>query len=94
LGRRRELGEIAGKYSNQVYITEEDAGEEPVLKICEEIAKHVKNQHCNYAIIPDREEAIKEAITNADDNTIVLLTRKGRETRQKRGKEESQSARL
>ncbi|HML38903.1 MAG TPA: UDP-N-acetylmuramoyl-L-alanyl-D-glutamate--2,6-diaminopimelate ligase [Bacillota bacterium] len=83
--RRQELGEIAGKYSDQVYITEEDAGEEPVLKICEEIAQHVEKQACSYAIIPDREEAIREAISNADDNTVVLITGKGRETRQKRG---------
>ena len=83
--RRQELGEIAGKYSDQVYITEEDAGEEPVLKICEEIAQHVEKQDCSYAIIPDREEAIREAITKADGNTIVLITGKGRETRQKRG---------
>lgn len=83
--RRQELGEIAGKYSDQVYITEEDAGEEPVLKICQEIAQHVEKQDCSYAIIPDREEAIREAITNADDDTVVLITGKGRETRQKRG---------
>ena len=85
LGRRQELGEIAGKYSDQVYITEEDAGEEPVLKICEEIARHLKMQECSYEIIPDREEAIREAIAKADDNTVVLITGKGRETRQKRG---------
>jgi UDP-N-acetylmuramoyl-L-alanyl-D-glutamate--2,6-diaminopimelate ligase len=83
--RRQELGEIAGKYSDQVYITEEDAGEEPVLKICEEIAQHVEKQECSYAIIPDREEAIREAISTADDDTVVLITGKGRETRQKRG---------
>jgi UDP-N-acetylmuramoyl-L-alanyl-D-glutamate--2,6-diaminopimelate ligase len=85
LGRRRELGEIAGKYSNKVFITEEDAGEEPVLKICEEIAEHVKSQDCDCEIIVDRGQAIKEAINTADDNTIVLITGKGRETRQKRG---------
>ena len=83
--RRQELGEIAGRYSDRVYITEEDAGEEPVLKICEEIAQHVQKQDCSYAIIPDREEAIREAIASADANTIVLITGKGRETRQKRG---------
>ncbi|MBR0600134.1 Mur ligase family protein [Sinanaerobacter chloroacetimidivorans] len=83
--RRRELGEIAGKYSDQIYITEEDAGEEPVINICEEIAQHVEKHTKKYAIIPDREEAIREAITNADDNTVVLITGKGRETRQKRG---------
>mgnify|MGYP000863909326 CR=1 FL=1 len=85
LKRRQELGEIAGKYSDRVYITEEDAGEEPVLKICEEIARHVEKHDCSYEIIPDRGEAIREAIANADDNTVILITGKGRETRQKRG---------
>ncbi|MCE2603943.1 hypothetical protein LH384_33185, partial [Pseudomonas aeruginosa] len=37
-GRRKELGEIAGKYADKVFITEEDAGEEPVMKISQEIA--------------------------------------------------------
>ena len=35
--------------------------------------------------IRDREEAIREAIEAADDQTVVLITGKGRETRQKRG---------
>ncbi len=83
--RRQELGEIAGKYSDRVYITEEDAGEEPVLEICREIAQHVEKQDGSYVIIPDREEAIREAIANADENTVILITGKGRETRQKRG---------
>jgi len=87
LGRRKELGDIAGKYAKKVYLTEEDAGEEPVINICEEIATHVKEQGCDYEIILDRGEAIKKSIDEADKDTIILLTGKGRETRQKRGKE-------
>ena len=84
-GRRKELGEIAGKYADKVFITEEDAGEEPVMKISEEIAGHVKEYDCECSIVVDREEAIRQAIETADDNTVVLITGKGRETRQKRG---------
>lgn len=84
-GRRKELGDIAGKYADKVYITEEDAGEEPVMKISEEIAGHVREFDCHCEIIVDREEAIRQAIETADDNTVVLITGKGRETRQKRG---------
>ena len=84
-GRRKELGEVAGKYADRVFITEEDAGEEPVMKISEEIAGHVKKFDCDCSIIVDREEAIREAIEAADDQTVVLITGKGRETRQKRG---------
>ena len=87
LGRRRELGEIAGKFSEMIFLTEEDAGEEPVINICEDIAEHVKKQNRNYEIIEDREKAIEKAIDTADENTVILITGKGRETRQKRGLE-------
>ncbi len=83
--RRKDLGELSGKYSDMVYITEEDAGEEPVVDICEEIAIHVKGQGCNYEIEPDRGEAIKKAIFSSDRDSVILITGKGNETRQKRG---------
>lgn len=85
--RRKELGSIAGRMANKAYITEEDAGEEPVLKICEEIASHISEEKegCECFIIEDREEAIRTAIRDAADNSVILITGKGRETRQKRG---------
>ncbi|NLY70327.1 MAG: UDP-N-acetylmuramoyl-L-alanyl-D-glutamate--2,6-diaminopimelate ligase [Clostridiales bacterium] len=85
IARRQELSEIAGRYSKKIYITEEDPGEEPLLDICNEIAKYVRRTGCPYEIIPDREEAIRKAIEEGDGNTVILLTGKGRETRQKRG---------
>ncbi len=85
LSRRRELGELAGKYADMVFITEEDAGEESVMEISKEIAHHVEKQNCPCEIIVDREAAIRKAIKMGDDNTVVLITGKGRETRQKRG---------
>ena len=84
LGRRQELGEIAGKYADMVYITEEDAGEEPLANISGEIAQYIQKARTNYEIIDDREEAIKRAIQMAPQNCILLITGKGRETRQKR----------
>lgn len=87
LARRSELSEIAGRYSSKIYITEEDAGEEDVMAICREIAFYVKKTGCPYEIEPDREEAIRKALEEADENTVILLTGKGRETRQKRGTE-------
>ncbi len=85
LGRRKELGSISGKYADYVILTEEDAGEEDVLSICKEIAKHVAGQKARCEIEIDRKKAIKNAIEEADENTVVLVTGKGRETRQKRG---------
>ena len=85
--RRENLGTLAGQYSDEIILTEEDPGEEPVLDICKDIAKHVKVYNENYKIIEDREKAIKDSIFSSKPNTIVLLTGKGRETRQKIGKE-------
>lgn len=83
--RRRDLGTVAGKCADKVYITEEDFGEEPLMKICNEIADFVKAENCPYEIIPDRGDAIKKAISDTDGKSVILVTGKGNETRLKRG---------
>jgi UDP-N-acetylmuramoyl-L-alanyl-D-glutamate--2,6-diaminopimelate ligase len=83
--RREELGTIAGQHCTYSIITEEDYGEEDVNKICSEIAGFVKAAGGSCEIITDRVEAIKKAITLMDDETILFLPGKGRETREKRG---------
>ena len=83
--RREELGTIAGHNCTYSIITEEDYGEEDVNKICREIAGFVEAAGGRCEIITDRVEAIKKAITLMDDDTILFLPGKGRETREKRG---------
>ncbi|MBR2001035.1 MAG: UDP-N-acetylmuramyl-tripeptide synthetase [Firmicutes bacterium] len=83
--RRQELPEVAGKYAAKIYVTEEDPGEEDLAAINAEIAANVKAQGCDVQIIADREECIRTAIEQAEPGTVILLTGKGRETRQKRG---------
>ena len=87
LDRRRDLGEISGKYSDLVVLTEEDSGEEDTLSICREIATHVEKQGCRYVIELNRGEAIRQAILGCQPPALLLITGKGRETRQKRGQE-------
>ncbi len=87
LDRRRDLGEISGKYSDLVVLTEEDSGEEDTLSICQQIAAHVAEQGGAYRIEPNRGEAIRQAVLSCDRPSILLITGKGRETRQKRGRE-------
>ncbi len=83
--RREELGTIAGKCCEYTIVTEEDYGEEDVNKICREIGEFVAAAGGRFEIITDRVEAIKKAITLMDDDTILFLPGKGRETREKRG---------
>lgn len=88
--RRKDLGLIAGEYSKKVYLVAEDPGEEPVLDISRDIAKYVEEKNCPYEMIEDRGEAILAAINEAKESsgkTILLITGKGNETRQKYGRE-------
>ncbi len=85
--RRVDLGEISGRCSDFVILTEEDAGEEPVIDICRDIAQWVEREHCDYSIEPDRGEAIRQAVLSAKEPTLLVITGKGAETRQKRGVE-------
>ena len=85
--RRRDLGEVSGKYSDLVVLTEEDSGEEDTVDICREIAAHVEAQGCKYIIEPNRGEAIRQAVLGCDRPSVLLITGKGAETRQKRGLE-------
>ena len=87
LDRRKDLGEISGKYSDLVILTEEDSGEEDTLDICREIAQHVEKENCEYSIEPNRGEAIRQAILGCHEPSVLLITGKGAETRQKRGTE-------
>lgn len=85
IDRRKDLGEISGRYSDKVIITEDDPGEESVYDICNEISKFVEKEGGDYSIIVDREKAIKEAIMNIEEDSLILIAGKGQETIQKRG---------
>ena len=83
LVRRQDLGTIAGQYSKKVYLCAEDPGEEPVEEISKDIAQYVA---CPVEMIEDRGEAIRKAVADVDEPTILLITGKGDETRQKYGR--------
>ena len=87
IARREELGRIAGQNCAYSIITEEDYNEEDVNEICRQIAGHVEAAGGRYEIITDRVEAIRRAIDLMDDDTILFLPGKGRETRMKRNGE-------
>lgn len=83
-GRRRDMGELAGQCADRVYLTEDDADEEDVLDICQQIAVHVMAQGVRPVIEPDREEAIRRAVFGCAGPTVVLVAGKGSEDYQLR----------
>lgn len=77
--RRFLMGEISAKYSDLTIITEDNSRFENVLDIIEDIKIGVNKAHGNYVAIPNRRDAIKYAIENAEKGDIILLCGKGHE---------------
>ncbi len=83
--RRRDLGIAAGRGVHYTYLTEEDAAFEDVSEISREVGKFITESGGKFEIIEDRKEAISKAFWQAkNEKTILLVTGKGDETRQKR----------
>jgi UDP-N-acetylmuramoyl-L-alanyl-D-glutamate--2,6-diaminopimelate ligase len=82
--KRLLMGEVSGKYSDLIILTEEDYRTEDLKNICQQIASGIKNK--NYQIILDRREAIDQAITIAKKGDVVVLTGKSHEKSLCRGK--------
>ena len=80
--RRKDLGELSGKYSKMNYLTMEDPRNEDPEEICKEISTYIEKENGKYKIITDRGDAIKEAIFEAKPNSVILITGKGNETTQ------------
>jgi UDP-N-acetylmuramyl-tripeptide synthetase len=85
--RREELPEVVSNYADFVWITEEDAGEEDVEEISAVLLNQLTLHGCPAKVILDREQAIRTAIASAKPKTVIVMTGKGRELYQKRGRE-------
>lgn len=72
--KRVEMGKIADQYCDVVILSNEDPYDEDPQKIVDDIAKgFAKKPH----IILDRRNAIREAMREAKDGDVVLITGKG-----------------
>lgn len=77
--RRYEMGEISGKYADLSIITADNSRYENVMDIIEDIKVGINKTNGKYVVIPDRKEAIKYSMLNAEEGDIVLLLGKGHE---------------
>ncbi|MDE5863814.1 MAG: UDP-N-acetylmuramoyl-L-alanyl-D-glutamate--2,6-diaminopimelate ligase [Lachnospiraceae bacterium] len=83
--RRKDLGTIAARFSDKVYLSTDDPGTESAAEIAKEIGKYIKQSDTAYEYIENREKAIRSAIRNATNNTVILILGKGNEKYQKCG---------
>lgn len=89
LNRRRELGLIAGLFSDYVLITSDDPGTECQSEIAGEIRRYVEMTGCPCDCIEERRDAVSAAVRIAEQNkekTMILLLGRGSEKYQKIGK--------
>ena len=75
--KRPQMGNIASELSNELIITSDNPRNEDPYKIIEDIKSGVVKN--NFNVIENREEAIKHAILNNDDNSLILIAGKGHE---------------
>lgn len=83
--RRRDLGTIAGCFSDKVYLSTDNPGTESAEEIAKEIGEYVEESGGSYEYIENREAAIRKAIRQSGADTVVLVLGKGNEKYQKCG---------
>lgn len=77
--RRYEMGEAAGRIADFSVITSDNPRTEEPLQIIEDIKIGMHKTKGKYIVIPDRKEAIKYSIKNAQKGDIIVLAGKGHE---------------
>ena len=81
--RRHDLADAAGRHSDFIYITEDDTASESFESISLQVAKNVEATGCPYKIIEDRETAIRTALDEMGEESVLLIAGKGNETNQR-----------
>ncbi len=77
--RRYEMGEVSGRLSDLSVITEDNSRFEDVNDIIADIKVGIDKTDGKYVIVPNRVDAIRYVIENAEDGDIIVLAGKGHE---------------
>jgi len=78
--KRSEMGKVASELSDFVYVTSDNPRDEEPMDIISDILKGIDKN--NYLVEEIREEAIRKAICNSEDNAVILVAGKGHENYQ------------
>lgn len=77
--RRYEMGETSGRLSDLSVITEDNSRFEDVMDIIEDIKTGINKTDGKYVVVPNRKDAIRYCMQNAEDGDIIVLAGKGHE---------------
>lgn len=76
--KRPIMGNLASIYADKIFITEDNSRDEDRSLIIEDIVSGIRKNAC-YTVIPDRKDAILEALKDAREYDTVLILGKGHE---------------
>lgn len=78
-GKRKIMGENSSLYADTIILTAEDPRSEAVSAISADIRQGITKKSVKVFEIPDRQEAINEAVRLARKGDVVVITGKGHE---------------
>lgn len=74
--KRPEMGRIAGQYCERIILTNEDPYDDNPQKIVDDMARGVEDES-KVRIILDRRTAIRTALEEAPDGSVIIISGKG-----------------
>ena len=77
--RRYEMGEVSASLADLTVVTSDNPRFEKPMDIIADILIGIKKGSKEYVTIPDRREAIRYVIENAQDGDVIVLAGKGQE---------------
>jgi UDP-N-acetylmuramoyl-L-alanyl-D-glutamate--2,6-diaminopimelate ligase len=84
--KRPRMGEVAARYADWTFLTTDNPRTEDPASILAEIEMGFVSADCKkYSVVPDRREAIAQALASAGKGDFVVLAGKGHETTQTAG---------
>ncbi len=81
-GKRPMMGEIGGRLADHCILTSDNPRTENPMVILAAIEKGIKPTGKSYEVIENRREAIRRALTMAEEGDVIVLAGKGHETYQ------------
>ena len=77
--RRFEMGQVSGELADLTIITSDNPRNEEPMDIINDIVTGINKTSGEYAMVEDRQEAIKYALVNAKPGDVILVVGKGHE---------------
>lgn len=78
-GKRPLMAQAAEKYADRIYVTSDNPRTEKPEAILEDIMAGFSSTHQPIVCTPDRRDAIRAAIDDAEDGDVILIAGKGHE---------------